>query len=71
LGKLDVDNPELGPVCQELQVSSIPAFFIFYDGKVLGKHVGALPEDQVQEMVKAILNHVTENPPGQSTSTDK
>jgi len=52
-------------------VSSIPAFFIFYDGKVLGKHVGALPEDQVQEMVKAILNHVTENPPGQSTSTDK
>src|SRR5881398_242726 len=40
--KVNVDsNPKLAG---RYDVSSIPAFFIFRDGRIVGRHVGVVPE---------------------------
>ncbi|CAG9466491.1 unnamed protein product [Pedinophyceae sp. YPF-701] len=51
LGKIDVDNEQLGGVCQQLQITSIPALFAFYDKKLVHKQNGGMPAPQVDALV--------------------
>ena len=51
--KLDVDaDPTLA---RELSVRSMPTFLFFKDGKVVGRHVGALPKDDFVEKMKKFI----------------
>ena len=43
--KVDVD--ENGELAEKYSVMSIPCVFLFKDGEVAGKSVGALPKDQL------------------------
>ena len=52
LVKVDVDaNPQIS---QAFRVQSIPAVFAIHDGQIVDSFVGALPEAQVREFVRAI-----------------
>lgn len=49
--KVDVDaNPELA---REYHVMSIPMFFVFKDGKVVKRDMGAKSKEELLEMTKA------------------
>lgn len=50
VGKINVDEqPELA---SDFGVMSIPALFVVKAGKVVNKSVGALPKQQILEMIK-------------------
>jgi thioredoxin 1 len=46
VGKLDVDHHQI--VAQQLRVTSIPALFLFKEGKVVWSHVGAPPRSKLE-----------------------
>ena len=50
VGKVNVD--EQGQLAQEYGIMSIPAFFVFKDGKVAASTVGAQPKDSLLGMLK-------------------
>ena len=50
VGKVNVD--EQGDLAQEYGVMSIPAFFVFKDGKVSASSVGAQAKDALLDMLK-------------------
>ena len=50
VGKVNVD--EQGDLAQEYGVMSIPAFFVFKDGKVSANTVGAQGKDALLDMLK-------------------
>lgn len=50
VGKVNVD--EQGDLAQEYGIMSIPAFFVFKDGKVAASTVGAQGKDALLEMIK-------------------
>lgn len=50
VGKVNVD--EQGDLAQEYGIMSIPAFFVFKDGKVVSSTVGAQGKDALLEMIK-------------------
>lgn len=50
VGKVNVDEqPELA---SQFQVMSIPSLFVIKDGKVVNSSVGAIPKNQILEMLK-------------------
>lgn len=55
-GKVNVlilDTGEYGELAQEFQVMSIPSQFFFdAEGKLLGNHIGFLPKEAFEEIVK-------------------
>ena len=55
LAKLDIDNPTLAPLVQNLQISSVPTLFILFGGRVIDVKQGALsPTELSQWITKAI-----------------
>ncbi|MCR5046250.1 MAG: thioredoxin [Treponema sp.] len=50
VGKVNVD--EQGDLAQQYGIMSIPAFFVFKDGKVSASTVGAQAKDSLLEMIK-------------------
>jgi len=51
--KFDIEaNPTLA---QELKVKSMPTFLFFKEGKVVGRHVGALPKEELAEKMKSFI----------------
>ena len=50
VGKVNVD--EQGDLAQEYGIMSIPAFFVFKDGKVAVSTIGAQGKDALLEMLK-------------------
>src|SRR5271154_360032 len=58
LAKVNVDeNPR---IAQSFGVSSIPAVFAIWDGKVVDQFIGALPEQQVVAFVEKLLPALSE-----------
>ncbi len=53
--KVDVDDASNQPIAAELQVSGIPAVFIFKNWEVVDNVVGANPKDVYQEKIDALL----------------
>lgn len=53
VGKVDVDREQL--VAQQLRVTSIPALFLFKDGKVVWQFSGAAPRSKIEAEVKKHL----------------
>ncbi len=52
-GKVDVgENQELA---QKFNVSSIPNFILFKDGKVVEQFIGAVPQDELEEKLNGFL----------------
>lgn len=50
VGKVNVDEqPELA---SQFQVMSIPSLFVIKDGKIVNSSVGAIPKNQILEMLK-------------------
>lgn len=57
VGKLDVDgNPE---VSTQYQVRSIPTLLLFYQGKVVGQLIGAVPSAKLDAFVKDNLAKIS------------
>jgi thioredoxin 1 len=52
--KVDVDQE--GEIAQEYNVSSIPSFFIFKDGKVVSQFMGAMGKEGFQEQIADAKN---------------
>lgn len=53
-GKVNVgDNNELA---QKFNVSSIPNFTFFKDGRVVGQVIGAVSKDELEEKINTFLN---------------
>ncbi len=50
VGKVNVD--EQSELASDFGVMSIPALFVIKDGKVVNQSVGALPKQQILDMVK-------------------
>ena len=53
VGKLDVDHNQ--QIAMKYRVSSIPAVFVFKDGKVAGQVVGAVPKSRLAALVESAL----------------
>ncbi len=54
VGKLNVD--ENGNIARELGISSIPAVFIFKDGKIVEKLIGVQPRQNYVTALERVLN---------------
>lgn len=53
-GKINIeDNQELA---QKHNISSIPNFILFKDGKVIDQFVGSMSEDELEEKLNSYLN---------------
>jgi len=53
VGKLNVDK--YGDVAAEYQIMSIPSVFLFKDGKVVDKKIGARQKSEYKEMIDTQL----------------
>ncbi len=53
IGKLDVDSN--GATAQKYKVMSIPTIILFKDGKAVDTLVGAVPKQQLEAKLQAIL----------------
>lgn len=53
IGKLDVDSN--GAIAQKYKVMSIPTIIIFKDGKAVDTLVGAVPKQQLEAKLQAVL----------------
>lgn len=52
-GKVDVsDNQDLA---QRFDVSSIPNFILFKDGGIVGRFIGSMPSEELEEKLKKFL----------------
>lgn len=53
VGKLNVDeNPE---ACEEYGVMSIPTMLFFKNGELVNRHVGACPEQNLEQLINNLL----------------
>ncbi|MFA6866815.1 MAG: thioredoxin [Clostridia bacterium] len=50
VGKLNVDDE--GAIAQKYGIMSIPALFVFKDGKLVNKGVGLMPKEKVLALLK-------------------
>ncbi|MCK9467394.1 MAG: thioredoxin domain-containing protein [Candidatus Absconditabacterales bacterium] len=53
--KINVENPENGPLAGSFQVSSIPAVFVLKDGEVVKPIIGVNPKNVYQGIVDELL----------------
>ena len=49
VGKINADEEE--QLCEAFEISSIPALFLFKDGKLVRKTVGYMPKQAVKEFI--------------------
>ena len=52
-GKVDVGENQA--LAQKFEVSSIPNFVLFKDGKIVERFVGSMPEEEFEEKLKKFL----------------
>ena len=52
-GKVDVGENQA--LAQKFEVSSIPNFVLFKDGKIAERFVGSMPEEEFEEKLKKFL----------------
>lgn len=48
-----VDTAEEGALAVRFDVSAIPTLIVFKDGREAGRHIGAIPEEAVLELIKS------------------
>ena len=53
-GKVDVDQSQ--GVSRQYSISSIPTLLLFKDGKLIERHIGALPKPTLKEKVEALIS---------------
>ncbi len=69
LAKLNTDeNPE---IAEALQIMSIPAVKMIYQGKIIGEFVGALPKPQIQQWLAKHLPAMNEVVPGADEAVEE
>ncbi|HPC34072.1 MAG TPA: thioredoxin domain-containing protein, partial [Candidatus Absconditabacterales bacterium] len=54
--KINVENPENGPLAQSFQVSSIPSVFVIKNGEVVKPIIGVNPKNVYQGEIDSLLN---------------
>ncbi len=54
--KINVENPENGPLAQSFQVSSIPSVFVIKNGEVVKPIIGVNPKNVYQWEIDSLLN---------------
>lgn len=52
---LAIDVDRNGPLAQEYKVSSIPAFYVFKDGKPVDGRVGAMPAEELKKWLDGFV----------------
>ncbi len=52
-GKINID--ENSEIAREYEVTSIPNFVVFKDGKPVGQFIGAMSAEEFQEKIKKVL----------------